>query len=105
MEPFMARGRALRSEGVKGDQVDSVRFREVREGRIKMPNAAALYSLTGGAFDAKSGAAPGAKQLYVVYMPGATAASTGLSERPVGSQPWLMFGGTPKAHIMFSGAM
>lgn len=106
MEPFMARGRALRAEGIKGEQVDSVRFKEVRTGKLKMPNGpAALYSLTGGAFDAKSGTAPEAKHLYVVYMPGATSASTGLSERPVGSQPWLMFPGTPKAHIMFTGAM
>ncbi|MEO7965874.1 MAG: hypothetical protein ABIT38_18340, partial [Gemmatimonadaceae bacterium] len=78
MEPFMARGRALRAEGIKGEQVDSVRFKEVRSGKLKMPNgAAALYSLTGGAFDAKSGTAPEAKHLYVVYMPGATSASTG----------------------------
>nr|MCU0635541.1 hypothetical protein [Gemmatimonadaceae bacterium] len=27
MEPFMARGRQLRDEGVTGDQVDTVRFR------------------------------------------------------------------------------
>src|SRR5687768_5823365 len=54
MEPFMARGRALRRDGVKADLVDSVRFHEVRRGRLVMPRQpAVLYSLTGkpGSFD------------------------------------------------------
>lgn len=106
MEPFMARGRALREGGTQGDQVDSVRFREARGGRLALPShPAALYSLTGGAFDPKTGTAPGARHLYVVYIPNATGASTGLAERPDGSQPWLMFPGTPKAHIMFTPGM
>ena len=48
MEAFMERGRALRASGVKGDQVDSVRFAEVRSGKLVMPTQpAALYSITG----------------------------------------------------------
>ena len=44
MDPFMARGRSLRLSGVKGTEVDSVRFREVKSGKIKMPTApASLY--------------------------------------------------------------
>ena len=46
-----------------------------------------------------------ARSLYVIYMPGATAASTGLSTRPAAGTPWLMFPGTPKAHIMFQPRM
>jgi hypothetical protein len=50
LEPFMARGRALRASGVTGDQVDSTRFAEVRSKKLAMPaQAAALYSLTAGA--------------------------------------------------------
>ena len=106
MEPFMARGRALRGEGVKGDQVDSVRFKEAKAGSLKLPSSpASLFSLTGGAFDAKTGTAPGAKHLYVVYIPYATSESTGLSTKPNGTQPWIMFPGTPKAHIMFTASM
>ena len=104
LEPFMARGRALRAAGVKGGEVDSVRFREVRAGRLTLPRqAAALYSLTGAAnsFDPVTGSAPTARALHVVYMPGATAESTGLSARPAEGTPWIMFPGTPKAHIMF----
>ena len=107
MEPFMARGRELRTSGVTGTQVDSVRFREAKSGALKIPaQASSLYSLTGGAgFDPKTGTAPGARWLYVVYIPYATAATTGLSEKPQEGAPWIMFAGTPKAHIMFTPRM
>jgi hypothetical protein len=106
MEPFMARGRSLRAEGVTGAQVDSVRFREVASGKIRMPTLpSALYSLTGGSFDAQSGTVKGSRHLYVVYVPFATSSTVGLPEKPNGGQPWLMFPGTPKAHIMFTASM
>jgi hypothetical protein len=102
MEPFMARGRELRASGVTGTQVDSVRFREARAGTLKVPNhPASLYSLTGGTFDVSTKTAPGARSLYVVYIPYATTATTGLSDKPQEGAPWIMFPGTPKAHIMF----
>ncbi len=104
MEPFMARGRALRAAGTPGTQVDTVRFAEVRRGTLRMPTApAALYSLTGpkGDFDPASGAAPNSKPLFVLYMPGATSATTGLSSAP-GKGPWLMNPGTPRAHLMLT---
>jgi hypothetical protein len=106
MEPFMARGRALRESGVKGGQVDTVRFREVKEGKIVMPkNPSALYQLFGGTFDAAKGEVTGATPLYVVYIPFSTGKSTGLPEKPIGKMPWVMFPGTPKAHIMFTPGM
>ena len=108
LEPFMARGRALRASGVKGDQVDTVRFAEVRTGKLAMPTrAAALYQLFGpaDAFDASTNSVRKARSLYVVYMPGATAATTGISVHPSEDTPWLMFPGTPKAHIMFQPRM
>lgn len=107
MEPFMARGRELRAQGVtNAAEIDSTRFREVKSGKIAMPKyPAALYSLTDGAFDPRTGTAQGAKHLYVVYVPYATSESTGLSAKPNGNQPWIMFPGTPKAHIMFTSSM
>ena len=102
MEPFMARGRELRESGVTGTQVDSVRFREAKAGSLKVPNhPASLYSLTGGSFDPATKTTTGSRWLYVVYIPYATAASTGLSDKPQENAPWIMFAGTPKAHIMF----
>ncbi len=108
MEPFMARGRALRARGVKGDKVDTVRFREVRAGKIRMPKQAALWSISGDSTVADVAAgtvSAGARALYVVYMPYATPASTGLPAAPGRGAPWVMYPGTPKAHIMFVPAM
>jgi hypothetical protein len=104
LEPFMARGRELRAQGITGDRVDSVRFREAKEGKLKLPDAPALlYSLTGakGAYDPATRTAATARPLFVVYMPYATSESTGLSAVPAQGTPWVMFPGTPKAHIMF----
>jgi hypothetical protein len=104
MEPFMARGRELRAAGTTGTQVDTVRFAEVKRGTLRMPvTPASLYSMTGpkGDFDPATGAAPRSKPLYVLYMPGATTATTGLPTSP-GKGPWLMYPGTPKAHMMLT---
>ena len=108
LEPFMARGRELRAQGVVGDRVDSVRYAEAKAGTLALPKEpAVLYSLTGaaGSFDPVTGTAPDARRLYVVYIPYATAESTGLSAQPAQGQPWIMFPGTPKAHIMFTPRM
>ena len=107
LEPFMARGRQLRAEGVKGDQIDSVRFAEVRSGRLTFPDSPALlYSITGdaGSYDAATGTIKG-RSLYVVYVKNATAASTGLPAQPAQGMPWIMHPGTIKAHIMFAPTM
>ncbi|WP_396213465.1 hypothetical protein [Gemmatimonas sp.] len=106
MEPFMARGRSLRADGVKGAQVDTARFAEVKSGKIKMPTApAALYQIFADSFDASTGSVKNGRNLFVVYIPFATPATTGLSTVPSDTKPWLMLPGTPKAHIMFSSTM
>ncbi len=105
MEPFMLRGRQLREQGVKGSQVDTVRFAEVKAGKLKMPTApASLYQIFGpkDAFNPATGAVTGGRALFVVYIPFATEATTGLSTVPSADKPWLMLAGTPKAHIMFT---
>lgn len=106
MEPFMARGRELRDAGTAAAQVDTVRFAEVKSGKLKMPkDPAALYQIFGKGYDPKTQAVTEGRRLYVVYVPFATGASTGLPERPRGNDPWIMLPGTPKAHIMFSATM
>ncbi len=104
LEPFMARGRELRAQGVADNKVDTVRFAEVKSGKIVMPKQAALYQIFGppGSFDPATGTVKGATPLFIIYMPGATAASTGLSPKPSDSAPWIMFPGTPKAHLMLT---
>jgi hypothetical protein len=103
LEPFMARGRRLRAEGVKGDQVDSVRYAEVRSGRLAFPEGpAALYSITGdaGSYDAATGTIKG-RPLFVVYLKNATPETLGLPGHPVQGMPWIMHPGKISAHIMF----
>ena len=106
MEPFMARGRELRASGTPETQIDTVRFAEVKGGRLKMPNgAAALYQIFGASYEPQTQTVKEGRRLYVVYIPFATGASTGLAERPRGTDPWIMLPGTPKAHIMFTATM
>ena len=103
MEPFMARGRALRASGVTGGQVDTVRFAEVKSGKLKMPtHPAMLYQVFGGTFDSVTAKASGGNLLYVTYIPFATPLTTGISANPSRTSPWIMFPGTPKAHIMYT---
>lgn len=104
----MARGRELREQGVTGTRVDSARFKEIADGKLKMPAQGALYSLSGKkeVWDPAAGTVKGATPLAVIYMPFATTASMGLTTKPQGpGQPWLMFPGTAKAHVMLMGSM
>ena len=108
LEPFMARGRELRTNGVQGAGVDSARFAEINSGKLNMPRSpSALYSITTQHTNVNhdTGAITGGRSLYVVYIPFATSESTGLPSAPAGTMPWIMFPGTPKAHIMFTPTM
>ncbi|WP_445664147.1 hypothetical protein [Fodinibius sp. AD559] len=104
LEPFMKRGRELKAKGLSREKVDSIRYKEIEEGKIELPKKPmALYSLTGSAqsFDNKTGMVKNAKPLYVIYIPYATEKSTGLSKKPASKgAPWIMEPGTPWAHIM-----
>lgn len=104
LDPFMKRGRELREKGFSRKKVDSVRRKEIEEGKIELPQKPmALYSLTGSgkAFDYSTGQIINASPLYVVYVPYATEESTGLSKNPASKgAPWIMEPGTPWAHIM-----
>lgn len=104
LEPFMARGRALRATGLDAAAVDSARYAEIDAGTLPLPRTAmALWQLTGppDAWDAAGGTVTGARPLHVVYLPYATSESTGIPSVPALGTPWLMLPGTPKAHIMF----
>jgi len=88
---------------VKDDMVDTVRLPEVQSGKLPMPTApTAMYQLFGGRYDPARKSVTGAHPLFMLYMRGATAASTGLPDQPVDGGPWIMYPGTPKAHIMLS---
>jgi hypothetical protein len=66
------------------------------------PAALYQYFAARDSVDATTGAIKGAQYLYVVYTPYATYKTTGISEAPVPGGPWIMFPGTPFAHLMIS---
>lgn len=103
LEPFMARGRELVVEGISGKERHAQRWKEVEDGKLEMPrDPRLLYVLTGKGFNAASGEINEAYLRWVVYVPFATPESTGLSTDPAPGKPWLMYPGTPGAHIMIS---
>jgi hypothetical protein len=104
LEPFMARGRELDAQGVKGKARHEQRWKEVEEGKVKMPREARmLYVLTGKGYDSAKGEVTDSYLRWVVYVPFATPESTGLSTQPAApGAPWLMYPGTAGAHIMIS---
>ncbi len=103
LEPFMARGRALTAAGVTGQERSETRLREIEAGTLKMPDKPAmLYILTGDSFDPAGGTVAGEYRRSVMYLPYATAESTGLSTGASSTDPWIMFPGTAGAHIMIT---
>ena len=105
LEPYMARGRELASQGMTdGQERLQSRWKEAEEGSLAMPeDPASLYVLTGSSFDATTGEVVDAYLRYVVYIPWATIESTGLPDAPMGpGSPWLMYPGTAGAHVMIS---
>ena len=105
LEPFMARGRELTAQGLKGKDRQEKRWKEIEEGKVAMPkDPRMLYVISGQGFDAGKGEIIGGVPRWVVYVPYATAESTGLPTSG-GAGPWLMYPGTPGAHIMLSATM
>ena len=104
LEPFMSRGRELTAQGVTEDKVrDETRWEEIKAGTLAMPKETRmLYVMTGKSVDA-AGKVVDPYTRWVLYVPFATAATTGLPTKPAGpGAPWLMDPGTAGAHIMIS---
>jgi hypothetical protein len=103
LEPFMARGRELNEQKIAGAKRNEIRFKEVEEGKVKMPKEPrTLYVLTGKSFDPASGKVENQYLRWVIYVPFATPQTTGLSTKSTESAPWLMNAGTAGAHIMIN---
>lgn len=102
---FMARGRDLAREGVAAKDRQSIRFDEVEAGTLELPlEPRMLYVLHGSGYDATAGEVTEPFLRWVIYVPNATAESTGLPDTPVPGAPWLMGAGTLGAHIMITPA-
>lgn len=109
LETFMARGRELKKEGKTFQEIFDMREEEVKSGKLKMPDdPATLYVLSGKDedLDKNTGELKNSYLRYVIYIPYATAETTGLPLKPTApGQPWIMDPGTHRAHIMINPPM
>jgi len=104
LEPLMQSGRDLRKQGMSGKQLFDERAKEVQEGKLAMPKSAStlyVYSADEKDVNRSTGDVKNGYLRYVIYVPFATSASTGLPEKPSApGMPWIMDPGTYHAHVM-----
>ena len=104
LEPLMERGRVLRKQGMKDKQLFDERAKEVKEGSLRMPATPAtlyVYSSSEKDVNHSTGVVKNGYLRYVIYIPFATAATTGLPIKPSApGMPWIMDPGTYHAHVM-----
>jgi hypothetical protein len=106
LEPFMARGRELKKEGKPHKERFDTREAEVKSGKLKMPaqpSTLFVYSADDAKYDRTTGDIQDGYLRYVIYIPYATAETTGLPLKPdAPGMPWIMDPGTHGAHIMIN---
>jgi len=102
IEPYMARGRELAGEGVEGNDRNAIRWKEAESGTLRMPERPASLFILTGRYDAATGTVQDEYRRSVLYIPFATAESTGLSTQPSDVDPWIMHPGTAGAHVMIT---
>lgn len=106
LEPFMKRGRDLKKAGKSFQEIFDAREAEVKSGKLlmpKQPTTLFAFSAPAEEFNAATGDVTGGNLRYVIYIPYATAESTGLPLKPEApGMPWIMDPGTHRAHIMIN---
>jgi hypothetical protein len=108
LEPFMERGRELKKQGKSPKEILDQREADVKSGKFKMPaQPTTLYVFYApqANYNNQTGEVKDGRFRYVVYIPYATAESTGLPLKPNAEDPgmpWLMDPGTHRAHIMIT---
>jgi hypothetical protein len=106
LEPFMARGRELKAQGKSFQEIFDMREAEAKSGKLIMPKQATnlqVFSAPAENYNPETGEVTKGNFRYVVYIPWATAESTGLPLKPEApGMPWIMDPGTHRAHIMIN---
>ena len=109
LEPFMQRGRDLKKQGKNSDEIFKMREEEVKTGKLAMPKQPStlfVYSASKNDYDSTNGEVKNGYLRSVIYIPYATAESTGLPLKPAApGLPWIMHPGTHGAHIMINPAV
>ncbi len=106
LDAFMQRGRDLRKEGKNSKEIFDIREQEVKAGKLAMPKQPTtlyVFSAKDENYNRSNGDVKDGYLRYVIYIPYATAESTGLPLKPAGpAMPWIMDPGTHGAHIMIN---
>ncbi len=106
LEPFMKRGRDLKKQGKTSEEIFDTREKEVKAGKLQMPKQPStlfVYSASKEDYDETTGEVKKGYLRSVIYIPYATAQSTGLPLKPEApGMPWIMAPGTHGAHIMIN---
>jgi hypothetical protein len=108
VQPFMARGWELKKEGKTFQEIFEIREAESKSGKLPLPDQGSLLNVLtaeNADVDWTTGEVKKNYMRSVVYIPWATAESTGLPTKPAGpGLPWIMDPGTHRAHIMINPA-
>ena len=106
LQPFMQRGRELRKKGQSNEQIFATREKEAKSGELampKQPTTLVVVSAKDADYNKSSGEVKNSYMRSVVYIPFATAESTGLPLKPEApGMPWIMHPGSHGAHIMIN---
>jgi hypothetical protein len=106
LHPFMQRGRELRKQGRTNQQVFEEREKEAKAGQLimpKQPTTLVVVTTRDSDYNKNTGEIKNPYMRSVVYIPYATAESTGLPLKPEApGMPWIMNPGTHGAHIMIN---
>ena len=106
LHPFMQRGRELRKSGRSHQEVFDIREKEAKSGALvmpKQPTTLVVVSAKDVDYNKTTGEVKNTYMRSVVYIPYATAESTGLPLKPEApGMPWIMHPGTHGAHIMIN---
>ena len=106
LEPFMKRGRELKQQGKKPGEILTIREEETKAKKLMMPahpSSLFVYTAKDENYSPVTGEVKDGYLRYVVYIPYATAETTGLPLKPEApGMPWIMDPGTHRAHIMIN---
>jgi hypothetical protein len=84
----------LLASGKSHDEAQAEVTKAIESGKLQLPPAGTIsYSRSG-----KSATDSGV--LWIIHLPNAKAESLGLPTEPGQGSPWMMFSGTPRAHVM-----
>lgn len=96
LDAFWTRNAVLTQEGKTDATIRDALAEDVRAGRLKTPVGATTYEMVGGSQDSSL-------PHMAVFLPNATPQSSGLPDQWDHFRPWLMWAGTPVAHVMIPG--